>query len=101
MAALPLKPFAGVGVPHRRREAAEAEGQHDDLQHGLLLCAAIGEARRTAFRACRGLRCHPAHRFSRWELVQRYRNLISALARRTGGCSPWTASRYAERLYAA
>jgi hypothetical protein len=33
------KPFAGVGVTYPRREEAEAEGQHDDIQHEMLLCA--------------------------------------------------------------
>jgi hypothetical protein len=32
-----LKPFAGVGVTNRRNEEAEAEAQHDDVQHGMLL----------------------------------------------------------------
>jgi hypothetical protein len=34
-----LKPFAGVGVAERRDEEAEAEGQHEDVQHEVLLCA--------------------------------------------------------------
>ena len=38
-----LKPFAGVGVTHRHREEAEAEGQHDDVQHQVLLCVVIRE----------------------------------------------------------
>jgi hypothetical protein len=33
-----LKPFAGVGVTDGGREEAEAEGQHDDVQHEMLLC---------------------------------------------------------------
>jgi hypothetical protein len=41
---LPLKPFAGIGVADRRREKAEAEDQHEDVQHGMLLCVARGIA---------------------------------------------------------
>jgi hypothetical protein len=33
----PSKPFAGVGVANRRSEEAKAEGQHNDVQHGILL----------------------------------------------------------------
>src|SRR6266852_4804784 len=44
-----LEPFAGVGVTHRHREEAEAEGQHDDVQHEMLLCAVIRGARATTF----------------------------------------------------
>jgi hypothetical protein len=36
-----LKPFAGVGVTDRRREEAEAEDQHDDVQHEMLLVAFV------------------------------------------------------------
>ncbi len=36
-----LKSFAGVGVSHRHPEEAEAEGQHDDVQHEVLLCVVI------------------------------------------------------------
>jgi hypothetical protein len=39
MAALPLKPFAGVGVAYARREQTQPEGQHDDVQHEMLLVA--------------------------------------------------------------
>jgi len=35
----PLKPFAGVGVAYSRREQAEAEDQHEDVQHEMLLAA--------------------------------------------------------------
>jgi hypothetical protein len=30
--------FAGVGVANSRREEAEGEGQHGDVQHEVLLC---------------------------------------------------------------
>jgi hypothetical protein len=30
--------FAGVGVTNSRREEAEGEGQHGDVQHEVLLC---------------------------------------------------------------
>jgi hypothetical protein len=39
MAALPLKPFAGVGVADARREQTQPEGQHDDIKHEMLLVA--------------------------------------------------------------
>jgi hypothetical protein len=38
-----LKSFAGVGVAHCRHKEAEAEGQHDDVQHQVLLCVVIRE----------------------------------------------------------
>src|SRR6266404_441802 len=40
-----LKPLAGVGVAYPRHEETEAEGQHDDIQHEVLLSVAIGGAR--------------------------------------------------------
>jgi hypothetical protein len=36
-----LKPFAGVGVAHCGCEEAEAEGQHDDIQHEVLLVVLV------------------------------------------------------------
>jgi hypothetical protein len=36
----PLKPFTGVGVTDGDREEAEAEGQHEDVQHEMLLYGA-------------------------------------------------------------
>ena len=71
-----LKPFADVAVTDRRHEEAEAEGQHDDVQHELLLCAVIRE---TGERPSLSLAvsCHPAHRFSRCWQSQCYRNLIN------------------------
>jgi hypothetical protein len=36
-----LKPFAGIGVTYSRREEAEPEGQQEDVQHEVLLCAGI------------------------------------------------------------
>ena len=36
-----LKSFAGVGVAHRRREEAKAEGEHDKVQHEMLLCVVM------------------------------------------------------------
>jgi hypothetical protein len=44
-----LKPFAGVGVTDGGREEAETEGQHDDVQHEMLLCGASCEAGSTDF----------------------------------------------------
>src|SRR5258706_12082351 len=79
-----LKSFAGVGVTHRHHEEAEAEGQHDDIQHEVLLVALVFRSRplRVAGKAgCDGsnriedatralpvsvtVRCHSPHRFSR------------------------------------
>ena len=39
--ALLLKSFAGVGVAYRHREEAQTEGQHDDVQHEMLLAALV------------------------------------------------------------
>src|SRR6266436_358071 len=52
-----LKPFAGVGVTHRQHEEAEAKGQHEDVQHQVLLV--LSRLFPSAARACcrkRGLR---------------------------------------------
>jgi hypothetical protein len=38
-----LKSFTGVGVTHGRDEEAEAEGQHENIQHGMLLCGVVRE----------------------------------------------------------
>ena len=35
--AVPLEPVAGVGVAHRHHEEREADSQHDEIQHGMLL----------------------------------------------------------------
>jgi alkylation response protein AidB-like acyl-CoA dehydrogenase len=35
----PLEPLAGIGVAYAQREEAEPEGQHDDVQHEMLLLA--------------------------------------------------------------
>jgi hypothetical protein len=40
-----LKPFAGVGVAHRGCEEAKAEGQHDDIQHEVLLVVVVSKRR--------------------------------------------------------
>src|SRR5258707_14884513 len=40
-----LKSFAGVGVTHRHHEEADAEGQHDDIQHEVLLVALVFRSR--------------------------------------------------------
>jgi hypothetical protein len=31
------EPLASIGIAYRRSEEAEAEGQHDDVQHEVLL----------------------------------------------------------------
>jgi hypothetical protein len=36
-----LKSLAGIGVADSDREEAEAKGQHDDVQHGILLVALL------------------------------------------------------------
>jgi hypothetical protein len=41
------EPFAGVGVTDRGHEEAEAEGQHENIQHGMLLCGVIHGAKET------------------------------------------------------
>jgi hypothetical protein len=41
-----LKPLAGVGVTNGRNEEAEAEAQHDDVQHGMLLVARFSQTLR-------------------------------------------------------
>jgi hypothetical protein len=44
----PSQPFAGIGITYPRREEAEAERQHDNVQHGMFLYivkARAGEGR--------------------------------------------------------
>jgi hypothetical protein len=38
MAISSLQPFAGIGITYARREEAEAERQHENVQHGMFLC---------------------------------------------------------------
>ena len=84
----PLQAFAGIGVADACQEEACAERQHDNVQHGMFLCDVNrGPDARPRFER---LKCHRAHRFSRWKLRQRYRNLISA--RRPGALVPATYS---------
>jgi hypothetical protein len=73
------QPFAGVGIAYARHEEAEAERQHDDVQHEMFLCE---WSRGPLERASRLLveKCHQAHSFSRWRQWRRYRNLINTAA---------------------
>lgn len=43
-----LKSLAGVGVADCHHEEAEPKGQHDDVQHGILLIALAGVFTRVA-----------------------------------------------------
>jgi hypothetical protein len=38
MAISSSQPFAGVGVTYACHEEAEAERQHENVQHGMFLC---------------------------------------------------------------
>jgi hypothetical protein len=40
-----LKSLASIGVTNGRHEEAEAEGQHDDVQHEMLLVARVARFR--------------------------------------------------------
>ena len=94
-----LKPFAGVGVAHCGREEAEAEGQHDDIQHEVLLVVLVSKRRLWVLQGTRialdqhgiaaairalpvavAVKCHWPHRFSRRARKQSYRNLIKTPA---------------------
>jgi hypothetical protein len=44
MAISPSQPFAGVGVTDACHEEAEAERQHENVQHGMFLCDVIANA---------------------------------------------------------
>jgi hypothetical protein len=46
-----LKPFAGIGVAYPRHEEAEGEGQHQDVQHEVLLVALVLVRNQCAFPA--------------------------------------------------
>ena len=79
-----LKSFAGVCVADRSREEAEAEDNHENVQHGMLLVARFvaqllrgygnSQLRRInpwigtipALPVSVVVKCHPQHRFSRW-----------------------------------
>src|ERR1700729_1786583 len=73
------KPFAGVGVTYRHHEEAEAEGQHDDVPHEMLLsrCELRIRIKRTPLPLA--VKCHLAHRFSRRSQCRCYRNLIKTV----------------------
>jgi hypothetical protein len=49
MAISSSQPFAGVGVTYACHEEAEAERQHENVQHGMFLCDMEREAEPTAF----------------------------------------------------
>src|SRR3979409_937469 len=88
------EPLAGIGVTHRRREEAETEGQHDDVQHEMLLVAPAATLSDWVFQGRRmqwingiaatirglpvsvGVRCHSTHMFSRRPRRRPYRNFI-------------------------
>jgi len=40
----PSKPFAGVGIAYAGDKEAEAERQHENVQHGMFLCDMYREA---------------------------------------------------------
>jgi hypothetical protein len=82
--------FAGKRITYRHQKEAQPEGQHDDIQHGVLLVALVSGRDAYAFRErrlrwiknnkrlvapnCRVPRCTYV---SRWVLRQRYRKVIS------------------------
>jgi hypothetical protein len=35
------EPFAGMRITHRHQKEAQPEGQHDDIQHEVLLVALV------------------------------------------------------------
>src|SRR6267154_3988237 len=69
------QPFAGVGIAYACHEEAEAERQHDDVQHEMFLCEWSRGPLETASRLL-VVKCHQAHSFSRGGQWRRYRNLI-------------------------
>ncbi len=94
-----LKPFAGVGVAHCGCEEAEAEGQHDDIQHEVLLVVLVSKHRLWVLQGTRialdqhgiaaanralpvavAVKCHSLHMFSRRARKQSYRILIKTQA---------------------
>src|ERR1700675_2887560 len=62
--ALPSQPVAGVDVADRQREKAQADGEHDDVQHFAAPCPMQVECR------------YAGHMNSRGPRQPRYRNLI-------------------------
>ena len=60
-----LKPFAGVGVTDRRREEAEAEGQHEDVQHEMLLVTLVSTPKRCVL--TRKAKCDRSTRERDWD----------------------------------
>jgi hypothetical protein len=89
--------FAGMRITYRHQKEAQPEGQHDDIQHEMLLVALISGRDGCAFREgrlrwiksnkrlvaanCRVPRCHAACVVSRWVLRQRYRKVIKSVGR--------------------
>jgi hypothetical protein len=85
--------FAGMRITYRHQKEAQPEGQHDDIQHEVLLVALVSGRDRCALREgrlrwiknnkrlaapnCKVPRCHVAYVFPRWVLRQRYRKVIS------------------------
>ena len=89
--------FAGMRITYRHQKEAQPEGQHDDIQHEMLLVALVSGRDGCAFRegrlrwiksnkrlvapSCRVPGCYAAYVFSRWVLRQRYRKLIKSVGR--------------------
>jgi hypothetical protein len=48
MALSSSQPLAGIGVTYAHHEEAEAERQHENVQHGMFLCDMDREAERAA-----------------------------------------------------
>jgi hypothetical protein len=46
-----LEPFAGVGVTNRRHKEAEAEGQHDNVEHVMFQCGMISGVKKNGPRS--------------------------------------------------
>jgi hypothetical protein len=91
-----LKSFAGIGVAHRGHEEAEGEGQHDDIQHEMLLARFASMRGKTdcdgssriayailTLPVSEAMRCHSPHMFSRQLHGEFYRNSINARSHAT------------------
>src|SRR5215831_13397194 len=78
------KPIAGDGVADGQRDEREGNGQHEDVQHRVLLAANTAalnswrdSVRRKESRSVQAtIICQRSHRNSRGTREQRYKNLI-------------------------
>ena len=84
--------FAGMRITHRHQKEAQPEGQHDDIQHEVLLVAVVSGSDGCAFRE-RRLRWIKSNNENRRFQHQRTRAEAALLFDHPGGSHPYVLPR--------